>query len=65
MNRRMPSRLDYIVPDSPAVFGQIYVGDDSISPYFQQYAALRLCKDFLQADLSATTSSSSAIPAGG
>ena len=25
-----------IAPDSPAAFGQIYVGDDSIIPYFQQ-----------------------------
>ena len=27
-----------IAPDSPAAFGQIYVGDDSIIPYFQQMA---------------------------
>ncbi len=27
-----------IAPDSPAAFGQIYVGDDSILPYFQQMA---------------------------
>lgn len=25
-----------IAPDSPSVFGQLYVGDDSIIPYFQQ-----------------------------
>lgn len=27
-----------IAPDSPAAFGQIYVGDDDIIPYFQQMA---------------------------
>ncbi len=27
-----------IAPDSPAAFGQIYVGDDAIIPYFQQLA---------------------------
>jgi 2,4-dienoyl-CoA reductase-like NADH-dependent reductase (Old Yellow Enzyme family) len=27
-----------IAPDSPAAFGQIYVGDDSIIPYFRQMA---------------------------
>ena len=25
-------------PDSPSVFGQLYVGDDSVIPYFQQFA---------------------------
>ena len=25
-------------PDSPSVFGQLYVGDDSIVPYFQEFA---------------------------
>jgi 2,4-dienoyl-CoA reductase-like NADH-dependent reductase (Old Yellow Enzyme family) len=28
-----------IAPDSPSLFGQIYVGDDEIIPYFQQLAA--------------------------
>lgn len=27
-----------IAPDSPSAFGQIYVGDDSVIPYFQQMA---------------------------
>lgn len=27
-----------IAPDSPAAFGQLYVGDDDILPYFQQMA---------------------------
>ena len=27
-----------IGPDSPSVFGQLYVGDDRIVPYFQQFA---------------------------
>lgn len=27
-----------IAPDSPAAFGQIYVGDDDILPYFQEMA---------------------------
>ena len=27
-----------IAPDSPSVFGQLYVGDDSIVPYFQEFA---------------------------
>lgn len=27
-----------IAPDSPAAFGQIYVGDDEVIPYFQQMA---------------------------
>jgi 2,4-dienoyl-CoA reductase-like NADH-dependent reductase (Old Yellow Enzyme family) len=28
-----------VAPDSPAAFGQIYVGDDAIVPYFRQMAA--------------------------
>ena len=27
-----------IAPDSPSVFGQLYVGDDSIVPYFREFA---------------------------
>ncbi len=27
-----------IAPDSPSVFGQLYVGDDSIIPYFREFA---------------------------
>ena len=27
-----------VAPDSPSVFGQLYLGDDSIIPYFQQVA---------------------------
>ncbi len=27
-----------VAPDSPSVFGQLYVGDDTIIPYFRQFA---------------------------
>src|SRR5882724_546427 len=27
-----------VAPDSPAVFGQLYVGDNSIIPYFQEFS---------------------------
>ena len=40
-----------VAPDSPSVFGQLYVGDDSIIPYFQQmtervhrYGAALMCQ---------------------
>ena len=29
-----------IAPDSPSVFGQIYIGDDSVIPHFQAFAEL-------------------------
>jgi hypothetical protein len=27
-----------IAPDSPSVFGQLYVGDDAVIPYFQEFS---------------------------
>ena len=42
-------------PDSPSVFGQLYVGDDRIVPYFQQFAE-RIHQPRLRPDLPALPS---------